>query len=740
MRKLAPILVVALILALVGLFLWSKAGQAPDSPDYQSEEPSPQSEREATPVQEPQQPIESTSTEDVAQNEATSPSQRPSENESDTSGRPPVVEPGRWCNEDAGLTCGDGYLCDVHAGQSYCAPAPRADGHACDSDDECAAMMPGVPSCCAVVDRGRFRPESLQHLPDGPFRFCQPLRTPTAQGGACGSGSGQQGDSCYLGGVSDCDGEQYNCVESDSQQAFCALRCDLEAPNCPEGHACRFTQDGVVCIPVGNRAAGSACGDDITACGPGLDCVTDPFDSALSYCAQSCMGASCPEGLTCYRMHCVVQGDLGLFDSCTEDRFGCRPGLWCRTQGARNSYCTQRCEVAADCPIAGSVCNNGQCTPGRIEVGEPCGHDPAGCPGQCWGDSSRFDENAICVSDCLQDADCDNGLRCRLVSPDSGLCVPAGNGEVGADCSDDRFACRAELRCTGPSGSRICVPSCVTQSDCPPGYACDKTGASPWVASCRPEGDAPLGSPCSRFECGADALCENGVCRHRCNGTDVACPSGFRCVGRYGPHHCVPEGGLLRGEPCATKPDECADGLVCSSHSGEAARCTGVCESNTDCEAQEWCYSLGRWGRIEQGQCLPYGDLPTGQRCDEDPDACQPGLRCMDTPDGPTCLQRCTGFPDSCPENQTCRFVGHGQSYCLPVGVLVEGEQCSDDPLGCDEDSWCVFEELGPVCRTICSLDFSSCPDGGTCQFVRSGLGVCTDAEFADPGAVLDPR
>ncbi len=514
-------------------------------------------------------------------------------------------------------------------------------------------------------------PEEL--APEAP---CDPqLRTSVcAPGASCADGrclrDGTQWARCRRGGAP-CDA---------------GLRCE---GGTVDGYAGRCTPT----VPVGARCEDYAvCEGDVCAAGEdgASYCVRDPgvhrarfaLGARCDYNPEDDRGVTsgatggCADGARCALTRagparCVRPGRRDA--PCEGLRLRCDEGLACvAVAWSPVPVCVEFPAALATCdPRGGPVCGEGTTCRDRGDGLGICLHD--GSPTAPCGFAGCDDPN-VCI-----------GGRCAAPLAAGAPCAAPGECGAGADCV-----------------ARVCVARGTTGSTCrvrPP--ACDVGLACSEAYRCAPA--AALGAPC-----GADAACVDYVrcdatCRATgaqggwCRPTSPACDAGLACVSNSGdrPPVCLPR--LALGDACASRPEMCAPGAVCSSE-GPAPRCAPV-GAPMPCDRAGAC---GPRGRCARRWCVPA--TAAGE-------ACTPGALCAD---GAACVgglcvslgtlgQPC-GAGVSCDAGQRCATWSDGLATPACVVALPPGAACVR---GCGFGATCVSE----VCVSDGALD-AACRDG----------------------------
>jgi hypothetical protein len=629
--------------------------------------------------------------------------------------------------------CSPGFVCETAFGPAFCAPAPDEEtNRACETQSDCNLANSDDTFCCA----GFF----------GGTRCA-----PAGQSGVCGDASGGQADSCSESGQSQCSGENALCVFGEQDFAYCAEVCLPPAYRCPSGAYCREFGPGQagVCLEYGETESYDSCIDDPTGCEEDAFCLDNTENPELSFCASFCESDSdCGDDESCSFVGvCLPAGGAGVGESCAEDRFGCASGLLCIGYGSRRAQCTERCTSDSDCG-SDTFCFDAQdgasycIRSGDRAQGEFCGDDLNACRGVCSSGDLGYDVSAVCVDRCESDSDCPDNTYCSDASPDGQrFCVGDGPLGQGGDCTLDPFLCARDSVCLGyGSSSASCISPCFDSSDCGSGNWCIRVNEE--FGYCVPAGEGSPGESCEddRFSCAAGSVCGGpgeDVCFTICTSDPGRCRDGEECLalGDAGESFCYPVGDVPYGGDCADDIYGCELGTYCAEAGLPSARCTRGCASDSDCDGDDWCYEA-----VEGRFCRPAGEAEAMESCEDDQWACEAGLACiLSGARGSFCADECTGFSARCGADQTCTYVGYSRSFCVDTATETQGESCVDDQFSCAPGHWCVgagSEEAS--CVKTCSFAPGSCPDGTTCRFLASGLGLCLGAGLA-PDDPLNP-
>ncbi len=224
------------------------------------------------------------------------------------------------------------------------------------------------------------------------------------------------------------------------------------------------------------------------------------------------------------------------------------------------------------------------------------------------------------------------GLCTRTCTPTIRSCAPQDPPcPTDHTCTQDPFSgqflctpnCPATTRCafTAPQQA-LCLPTCQTDRDCRPEYACNALGF------CIPRGQGQIGDLCER-----DQDCSSAQCRLFPNGRyctiscEQDCPARFFCRG---------------------------------ANPQQGGWCERLCDTDAECPEQGYrCLSL----RCELASS---STLPDGSACQNDTQ-CQ-SRRCWQHPLFPNglCARACQAQTD-CTGGFLCRSLGSNERLCLPT-------------------------------------------------------------------------
>ncbi len=426
------------------------------------------------------------------------------------------------------------------------------------------------------------------------------------------------------------------------------------------------------------RVSGAPCEEDADCAGV---CRVDAADPAGGRRCFAACAEGCPAGTTCAEGACVPAppppGDEGA--DCA-DGAPCAGGLSCSGDHPDGLRCAADCAADADC-AEGARCARHR-TPTVCLPEDAAAFQCPALPCARAGLQCLVAEEAgagLCVALCgVEGARCPEGGDCTRQDDGALLCVPNGDGRVGAPCaSGGDAACAEGLRClpiaAGDDAPR-CTGSCDRLEDCCPAGDCDD------VACRRPPGGdgtlcmpAPFGRGDEQggpdADCAAhgatdclpaldcvDGVAGRRVCAAPCEG--LSCAAGFVCVARRAGMSCLRgDAAGAPGTPCPTGegcPETCLEG-----ETPEARYCTVACVGG-DCPADFGCRDgLCRLGAMPR--------RPDGAACPPDGAAgCAGGVCVADPVDGvDRCASVCDPGSAPCEAPLVCRAVDGG-SFCLP--------------------------------------------------------------------------
>lgn len=315
---------------------------------------------------------------------------------------------------------------------------------------------------------------------------------------------------------------------------------------------------------------------------------------------------------------------------------------------------------------------------------------------------------------CSKPADCDAGLYCFAQDTPQAYC-----GKVGCLSNDEcAVATEEPMCCVKYKGQSYCTKQfgatqCGVQ-DKPPGADCKAGGQS----DCKPVN----GGFC--LQTASEAQCVEG-----CSAASKNCPAGTQCqVFQNGAGACIPfTPDKSDGTPCAGKTiGGCGAGSWCIEAYPEdpLAYCATLCKDDSACATGFDCtfYSPA------QGVCQKHGSTPVGGSCAGDRFSCQKGLFCASAGSAaavcsPVCSADadCAAFGKSLGQEAYClKTAGGNFAVCWPKGSKGNGENCSKDPGGCQQGSWCIGgnDAYNPdaYCQKPCGANSDgTCPAGSKC-------------------------
>lgn len=209
--------------------------------------------------------------------------------------------------------------------------------------------------------------------------------------------------------------------------------------------------------------------------------------------------------------------------------------------------------------------------------------------------------------------------------------------------------CEPPLACTADErvqNYRCLTSECMTDADCPSGFACRAARARPVVRFCKTLGTRREGercfpdSPYKDMSCGAGLKCMRGICGRVCRlGDPGSCPLGFGCVDTPDSPACVSQ--------CSR--ETCPPPKTCLRFDDELRICgtlvTGNC-NETPCPEGQVCdqSTIGMGDKLATkclSSCAPDKPCPSGnycfgnmckQLCQKDED-CDPLEQCVLYPD-----------------------------------------------------------------------------------------------------------
>jgi hypothetical protein len=416
----------------------------------------------------------------------------------------------------------------------------------------------GAASCGG---NGRCQAGACQVYPQG--TACKPATCPSGTTTFTPAGSCDGAGTCLTSTATSC--FPFRCGVA-ACKATCTADADCAPPAVCGGGSCGLKNDGAVCGAGSECASGicaqgacckTACAGTCMSCaviGSAGSCVPvaagerDPAgqcrDQGAASCATTgvCDGAGGCQlyaaGTECAPPSCPAGATTATLARSCDGAGACKPATTqsCAPYNCNGTACKAACASDADC-VAGTVCNAGSC--GKKRLGQICA---AGS--ECDGGN--------CVDGvCCSSASCGTCASCN-VTGNAGRCspVPAGAMEPHGGCAsappcgfngtcDGAGACRAM-----PAGTACGAASCSGSTLTPAG-TCDGAGA------CRQSATS-----CSPYVCSADA------CRTTCV-TTTDCAPGYSCLGGSCTNLAA------NGVTCTTNSEcisgHCLDGFCCGS-------------------------------------------------------------------------------------------------------------------------------------------------------------------------------
>jgi hypothetical protein len=219
-------------------------------------------------------------------------------------------------------------------------------------------------------------------------------------------------------------------------------------------------------------------------------------------------------------------------------------------------------------------------------------------------------------------------------------------------------------------GDDSCGGTCGT---CPEAAPICEEGKCQLTPACEPD--------CAEKECGNDG----------CGGTCGACEEGTSCMegGQCSESECEPDCGekSCGDDGCGGSCGECGEGFVCQANPpiGTDCVCAPQCEGK-EC-GDDGCG--GSCGSCEAGICED--SLCIEYVCGPELTPCQ------------CAITKCGGFTDTPFGDDVCDVLSPGGGPC--GDALAEAIQEQGCPALCSDSVPEILSGLGPVMKTLCSLD-----------------------------------
>lgn len=187
------------------------------------------------------------------------------------------------------------------------------------------------------------------------------------------------------------------------------------------------------------------------------------------------------------------------------------------------------------------------------------------------------------------------------------------------------------------------------------------------------------------------------------------------------------------GDPCSPSDiPACQDGFVCVvPTNGMNSICAATCVESQECgEGRRCSYALGGLHKI----CWSGSLFARGDRCDDDPYACEVGLACFHVLGEMICLDKCSKNSD-CENTDKCLDFGSEGKGCYSI---IEG---LDHGSRCDMFHKCIsgyncnnisgFNEFD-VCHRPCNITNIpiDCPEGTDCLWMGIVGAYCLEVHY----------
>jgi hypothetical protein len=271
-------------------------------------------------------------------------------------------------------------------------------------------------------------------------------------------------------------------------------------------------------------------------------------------------------------------------------------------------------------PVGGGCSSNADCVDGNCYTQAPGGYCTQTCGngGTCpTGSTCSLTLGGYCVQSCSATTDCRDGYSCQF-----GTCQAA--------------YCRSDFQCSGGQvcdlNQGVCVfhLSCQTNVDCKAGQSCQGgTCNGTTAAACTSNSQCPSGETCGRT-----GVCSGGTAASPAAGQIGATCNGFgggRCT--QGPQpQCFGQNENFSGGYCTSScqsDSQCGTSALCATlHDGNGQQvplCLRSCGTNADCRPQYNCVSYSGKSFC-LNQCVSNADCPNPltQTCNVTTGLCSP--------------------------------------------------------------------------------------------------------------------
>jgi 6-phosphogluconolactonase (cycloisomerase 2 family) len=321
--------------------------------------------------------------------------------------------------ENAGTSCGDGFICsngtcelscqeglvecggkciDPDTDRTFCGASGDCQdenaGMACEAGEVCNGSGQCELSCQAglVECNGKCIDPKTDEAYCGAGADCSVDPGEACQAGQICDGTGQCAVTCELGFV-ECNG---SCINPETDRTYCGAMADCEDANA--GTTC---QDGEICDGTGQCAL--SCQDGLVDCGG--TCINPETDRLFCGAGPDCSadpGLVCGSGEICNAGACELSCQAGLVKcngTCTDpmtDRTFCGAGPDCEIDPGETCADGFICDGAGVCALscqAGLTECNGTCTDTRFD------------PNNCGGCGVACGDTQACAESSCQDLD-----------------------------------------------------------------------------------------------------------------------------------------------------------------------------------------------------------------------------------------------------------------------------------------------------------------------------------------------